>query len=62
MTKGVKIVIAVGAVAVTTQIVGFILGKKLMKASKDVLEAFASTESSPEEESSEASFVDVEEV
>lgn len=56
MTNSVKTVIAIGIMVASTQLIGYVIGKKLMKASEDALEAFAST-SSPDE----YSFVDVEE-
>lgn len=55
MGKTVKIIIALGAVAVTTQIVGLVIGKKLIKFSKDAL---ASLNQSSDEESEDISFVD----
>lgn len=50
MTNGVKVVIAIGAVVVTTQLLGFVIGKKMMKFTKDVLGSLGGCESSPDEE------------
>ena len=54
MGKTMKIVIAIGTVAVTTQLLGYLIGKKLIKFSRD---AFASLDPSGEE-SEDTSFVD----
>lgn len=59
MDKTVKVVLVIGTVVVVSKVVGYLIGKKLIKFSRDV---FASLDEELTKETSEASFVDAEEV